>query len=224
MFCDFCKNKIPPGTRFCDKCGRRVGSSSIQAIGIESKEQMYLPSTYQGTIFDSENKLYIFNMKDHIAYNDNNQKIGKFIFRDTSLNMIGEIHDEKEGLVITISPILLSISKTYKITDKNGNNIAKIKKPPFSASLMQFYIESPFKEKWFGIYRTKSFTYKVKSYAINNQIVAEFGHVNNFKELILDLTKKTTSSNYMLKIIDPKIDRAIMISAFLVNYLYFHNS
>ena len=27
----------------------------------------------------------------------------------------------------------------------------------------------------------------------------------------------------LLKVYDPKIDRAILISAFLVNYLYFHN-
>ncbi|MBN1217219.1 MAG: zinc ribbon domain-containing protein [Candidatus Lokiarchaeota archaeon] len=224
MFCDFCGNQITLGTRFCDKCGRRVSSVSSQREGIELKEQIFEPNTYQSSIFETENSLYIFDMKDNIIYNEKNESIGKFGIRDASLNLIGEIYDEKEGLVIKISPILLSISKSYKIADVNGNIIAKIKKTPFSTSLMQFFIESPYKEKWFGIYRTKSFTYKVKSYVLNNQIVAEFGHLNNFKELILDSKNKNSRYNYLLKIIDSKVDRAILISTFLVNYLYFHNS
>ena len=35
--------------------------------------------------------------------------------------------------------------------------------------------------------------------------------------------KDKSINNYLLKVYDPKIDRAILISAFLVNYLYFHN-
>ncbi|MBY9007440.1 MAG: hypothetical protein KGD63_11850 [Candidatus Lokiarchaeota archaeon] len=224
MLCEFCGNKITLSIRFCEKCGRRVSSSSLPRDGIVLKDQIYIPDSYQSSIFETENNLYIFNMKDNEIYNDDNQKIGRFGIRDTSLNLIGEIYDEKEGLVLTISPVLLSISKTYKISDVNGKILAKIKKSPFSTSLMQFYVESPFKEKWFGIYRTKSFTYKIKSYAVNNQIVAEFGHINNFKDIIQSPNKQGSRNNYLLRILDSKIDRAILLSTFLVNYLYFHNN
>ncbi len=222
MFCEFCGTKIPLGSRYCDKCGRKVESSSFQGKERESQDQLYIPSMYQGTIFDSENDLYIFNMNTYDIYDDKHQEIGKFKFKDTHINLVGELYDRNDELVFSISPTLLSIMKTYKLIDASGNQIAKIKKPPFSASLMQFYIESPFKEKWFGIFRTKSLTYKVKSYAINNQIVAEFGHIKNFNEVILDLNKDKSINYYILKVYDPKIDRAILISAFLINYLYFH--
>lgn len=214
MQCEYCGEIIPPGARYCENCGRRV--HEFHGIGLGSQTQLYTPITNQSTIFEGKNELYILDITSREIYNQNNKKLGKVKFKEKFLKLVCKVYDYERNLVLKISPVVLSPTTLYKITNSKGRDVARIKKPTFSAMPTRFYIESPFKEKWFQIIRISN--YKIKSFA-TDEIVAEFGRITSFKEVFLNLEIDNPRNTYLLKINDLRVDRAIIIGTFLSYFM-----
>lgn len=214
MQCEYCGEILPPGARYCENCGRRV--HEFHGIGLGSQTQIYTPITNQTTLFEAKNDLYILNIVNKEILNQNNNKLGKIKFKEKFLKIICKVYDFEGNLVLKISPVLFSPNTLYKLTNSKGRDVARIKKPTFSAMPTRFYIESPFKEKWFQIIRISN--YKIKSFA-TDEVVAEFGRITTFKEIFLDLDIEDPRNTYLLKINDRRVDRAIIIGTFLAYFM-----
>jgi uncharacterized protein YxjI len=214
MICEYCGAPLDPGARYCEKCGRRV--HEFHGIGLGSQTQLYTPITDENILFEGKNDLYILDLSSNKIYNQNNDQVGKIQFKEKIFKIICKVYDPEGNLVLQISPVLLSPATLYKFMNSKGRDIARIKKPTFSAMPTRFYIESPFNEKWFQIIRATN--YKIQSFA-TDEIVAEFGKISSFKEIFLDLEIKNPRNTYLLKINDRRVDRAIIIGTFLSYFM-----
>jgi predicted amidophosphoribosyltransferase len=214
MKCNFCGADIPPGVLFCPRCGKRVTKSS-RTIEINSGSQLFFPSSYEEM---SKYTLYLFNLANLHIFDENYEEIGIIKVRNKFLKIIGELYDINDGLILSVSPIFLSFKNAFKIKDSQEKEIARIKKIVFSAMIKNFYIQSPSKEKWFSIIKSRRSNYKIKSFS-TNKVVADFGPINQLEEMIIDFSFENPSNIYFLKVNDERVNRLLLLGSFLTIYL-----
>ncbi|TFF85438.1 MAG: zinc ribbon domain-containing protein [Promethearchaeota archaeon] len=215
MLCEYCGSELKPGSRYCENCGRKV--HEYQSIGKSTQTQLYIPITNQRTLFDPKNSLYIIDKTNNKIISEYNEELGKIIFKEKFFKIKCKIYDYNGDLVLLISPVLLSKDIFYKISDAKGMEIARITNSSPSSVITHFYIESPFREKWFQIVKTSN--YKIKS-IVKDDIVAEFGRITTFNEIFLDFDIVNPNNVYLLKINDEKVDRAVIIGSYLAHYMF----
>ncbi len=214
MKCNFCGADIPPGILYCPNCGKRITKSS-RTIDINSGSQLFFPSSYEEM---SKYMLYLFNLVNLHIFDENYNEIGIIKVRNKFLKIIGEIYDIHEGLILSVTPIFFSFKTAFKIKDSQEIEIARIKKIVFSAIIKNFYIQSPSNEKWFSIIKSRRSNYKIKSFS-TNKVVAEFGHINQLEEMIIDFSLENLNNFYFLKVYDERVNRLLLLGSFLTIYL-----
>jgi len=214
MKCNFCGADIPPGVLYCPRCGKRITKPS-KTIEINSGNQLFFPSSYEEI---SKYNLYLFDLTNLHIYDENYEEIGLIKVRNKFFKIIGEIYDIHEGLILSVFPVLLSFKNIFKIKDSQEKEIARIKKIVFSAMIKNFYILSPSKEKWFSIIKSRRSNYKIKSFS-TNKVAAEFGHINQLDEMIVDFSFDNPRNIYFLKVHDEKVNRLLLLGSFLTIYL-----
>jgi hypothetical protein len=212
MRCKNCGAEVSSGTLFCPNCGQRL-SKSIETIEINSGSQLFFPASSE----EINDTLYLFDLSSLQIFDSNYEEIGIIKILNKYLKTIAEIYDEShDKLLFSVSSSLFS--SNFNIKNSHSEELAHIKKIVFSPMIKNFYIQSPSKEKWFSIIKSRSSNYKIKSFSTND-VVAEFGNINQLEEIIIDFSFKNPREMYFLKVYDDKVDRVLLLGSFITIYL-----
>jgi uncharacterized protein YxjI len=209
-FCTNCGVELKKqNQRFCHECGFKLTSVAEQTPASAPVAAKPIG------LFDISRIYYILKEKywdwgSGDILDENNHVIGRMHRIILSIRKRVELQEVDGTLVATIHAKLISARGGQDLKTPDGELIARIKKKILSFFRPMFFLEAPDGTEWFRAQgKFMGFSFKVYDVTTGN-VVAEIEKADKWRGIFLGDTFDFKDT-YVLKILDDKIDRRILL-------------
>ena len=203
-FCPHCGNKIDvPDAKFCSKCGQPLTGETIPPLTTRST---------RSDLLDPSRKYYFVKEKYWDLgygdlYDEHGNIIGRMHRRLISLRALIELREaDNQTMVGAVHRKIVALRPTYDIKDANDRLVGRVAKKLLSFFRPSLWLEDE-KGRKVLIAKGNLFGWDFKIFDTKNNLVAQVGKADAFRDLFLGGGLFDFSDKYAVRVVKDDVNR-----------------